>query len=113
MTRKNLPKETYKTQNMDPHFNKLKPEIHIDSGRLGFKFTVNKTLPNFNKGAKNIHLNWTNSFEEFNNVLEGQYITALKQVMHNHFPEPVDAAMVPSEQDCSLEENFRHAIEFF
>ena len=33
--------------------------------------------------------------------------------MHDLFPEPVDAAMVPSEQDCSLEENFHRAIELF
>ena len=33
--------------------------------------------------------------------------------MHDPFPEPVDAAMVPSEKDCSLEENFRRAIEHF
>ena len=39
--------------------------------------------------------------------------TAWKQVMHDHFPDPVDAAMVPSEQDRSLEENFRRAIELF
>ncbi len=33
--------------------------------------------------------------------------------MQDHFPEPVDAAMVPSEQDCLLEEKFRCAIELF
>jgi hypothetical protein len=33
--------------------------------------------------------------------------------MHDHFPKPVDAAMVPSKQDRSLEEIFRHAIELF
>ena len=38
---------------------------------------------------------------------------AWKQVMHDHFPEPVNAVMVPSEQDRSLEENFRRAIELF
>ena len=60
-----------------------------------------------------VHLDWANSFEEFGNFLEGQYKTAWKQVMHDHFPEPVDAAMVPSKQDRSLEENFCHAIELF
>jgi hypothetical protein len=34
-------------------------------------------------------------------------------VIHNHFPEPVDAAMVPSVQDRLLEETFHHAIELF
>ena len=33
--------------------------------------------------------------------------------MHDHFPEPVDAAMVPTEHDRLLEENFRCAIELF
>ena len=98
-------------QNMDPCFNKMKAEIHINSGQLGIEFTANKTIPDFNKGAKKIHLNLTNSFEEFENVLKGQYKTAWKQVMQDHFLEPVDAAMVPSKHDRSLEENFRHAIE--
>ena len=30
--KKNLPKEAYKMQNKDPRFNKLKAEVHIDSG---------------------------------------------------------------------------------
>ena len=33
--------------------------------------------------------------------------------MHDHFWEPVDAAMVSSEQDRLLEENFCHGIEIF
>ena len=99
-------------QNKDPCFDKLKAEIHIDRGRLGAECTVGKTIPDFNKGAEKIHLNWTNSFE-FENVLEGQYKMASKQVMHDHFPEPVDTAMVPSEHDRSLEENFCRAIELF
>ncbi len=33
--------------------------------------------------------------------------------MHDHFPEPVDAAMVPTKHDRSLEENFCRAIELF
>jgi hypothetical protein len=53
---KNLPKEVYKMQNKDLRFNKLKAEVHIDSGQLGVEFTVNKTIPDFNKGAKKIHL---------------------------------------------------------
>jgi hypothetical protein len=51
----------------------LKAEVHIDSGRLGVEFTVDKTIPDFNKGAEKVHLDWANSFEEFENVLEGQY----------------------------------------
>ena len=73
----------------------MKAEIHIDSGRLDAKFTIDKTIPDFNKGAKTIHLNWTNSLEEFKNVLEGQYKMVWKLVMHKHFLESVDPAMVP------------------
>ena len=65
-------------QNKDPRFDKLKAEVHIHSGRLGVKFTVNKTIPDFNMGAEKIHLDWTTSFEEFEDVLEGQYKTAWK-----------------------------------
>jgi hypothetical protein len=110
---KNLPKELYKMQNKDPCFNKLKAEIHIDSGQLGIKFTVDKTIPDFNKGAKKIHLDWTTSFEEFENVLEGKYKTAWKQVMHDHFPEPVDTAMVPTKHDCSPRRNFAVQLSCF
>ena len=38
---------------------------------------------------------------------------AWKQVMHDHFLEPVDAAMVPTKHDCLLEENFCRVIELF
>ncbi len=30
--KKKLPREVYKMQNKDPRFNKLKAEVHIDSG---------------------------------------------------------------------------------
>jgi hypothetical protein len=100
-------------QNKDLRFDNLKAEIYIDNGRLGVEFTVDKTIPDFNKGAEKIHLDWTTSFEEFKNVLERQYKTAWKQVMHDHFPEPVDAAMVSTEHDRLLEENFHRAIELF
>jgi hypothetical protein len=47
-------------------------------------------------------------------VLQGQQRTAWKQVLHEHFPEPVDATVpVSAMQDCSLEENFHRAIQFF
>ena len=46
-------------------------------------------------------------------MLLGQYKTAWKQILHEFYPEPVDAAMVSVEQDRSHEENFRHAIELF
>ena len=42
-----------------------------------------------------------------------KYKTAWKQVMHDHFPEPVNTAMVSTEHDCSLKEFFCRAIELF
>ena len=93
----------------------MKAEIHIGSRKLGVEFTIDKTIPDSNKGAEKIHLrlDWANSFKEFENGLEGQYKMAWKPVMHDHFPEPVDPAMIPLEQDCSHEKNFRHAVELF
>ena len=93
--------------------NKVKTKVHQDSGKLGIEFMVDKTIPDFNKGAKNIHLNWTHSFLEFKNMLQGWYKTAWKQILHKFYPELVDAAMVPTEQDCSHKEKFLHAIELF
>jgi Zn-finger protein len=94
-------------------FNKVKAEVHQDSGKLGVEFTVDKTIPDFNKGAGKINLDWIHSFEEFENVLQGQYKTAWKQIVHEFFPEPVDPSIVIAEQDRSREENFRRAITLF
>jgi hypothetical protein len=47
-------------------------------------------------------------------VLQGHHKTAWKQVLPEHFPEPVDVTVpVPATQDCSLEENFHQAIQLF
>ncbi len=47
-------------------------------------------------------------------MLQGHHKTAWKQVLHEHFPEPVDARVpVPATQDCSLEENLHQAIQLF
>jgi hypothetical protein len=43
--------ETYKLQSNDTH-NKVKAKVHQDSGQLGIEFTVDKTIPNFNKEAE-------------------------------------------------------------
>ncbi len=47
-------------------------------------------------------------------MLQGHHKTAWKQVLHEQFPEPVDATVpVPATQDRSLEENFHRAIQLF
>jgi hypothetical protein len=104
--------EAYKLQSNDS-FNKVKVEVHQDSGKLGVEFTINRTIPDFNSRAVKINLDWTHSFTEFENVLQGQYKTAWKQIVHEFFPELVDPLNVTTEQDRSSEENFCRAIVLF
>ncbi len=106
-----LPK-TYKLQSSDSQ-NKIKAEVHQDSGKLGVKITINKSIPEFEKGAKKVNLDYAHSFMEFENVLQGQYKTAWKQVVHEHFPEPTDPENVPVKQVCSSDANFCCAVELF
>ncbi len=47
-------------------------------------------------------------------MLQGHHKTTWKQVLHKHFPEPVDATVpVLAMQDHSLEENFHWLIQLF
>jgi hypothetical protein len=69
--------EVYKLQSNDPR-NKSRVEIHKDNGSYGIKFTIDKTIPKFNKGAEKCDLNWSDSFVEFENVFQGHHKTAWK-----------------------------------
>ncbi len=40
-------------------------------------------------------------------------MTAWKQVLHENFPKLDNPAIVPTEHDCSLAENFHPALELF
>jgi hypothetical protein len=51
--KKTLLPKTYRLQSNDP-CNKIKPKVHQDSGKFGIKFTVNKTIPKFEMGAKKL-----------------------------------------------------------
>jgi hypothetical protein len=105
--------EVYKLQSNNT-CNKNRVEIHKDNGKYGIEFTIDKTISEFNKGAEKCNLNRSDSFAEFENVLQGHHRTAWKQVLHERFPEPVDATVpVPAEQDCNQEENFHQAIQLF
>jgi hypothetical protein len=105
--------KVYKLQSNDT-CNKSQVEIHKDNGKYSIEFTIDKTIPEFNKGAEKCNLNWSDSFAEFENVLQGHHRTAWKQVLHEHFPEPVDVTVrVQAEQDCNQEENFHRAIQLF
>jgi hypothetical protein len=84
----------------------------MENGKYGIEFTIDKMIPEFNKGAEKCDLDWSDSFVEFQNVLQGHHKTAWKQVFHEHFPEPVDAmVLVPATHDRSSEENFHRAIQ--
>ena len=45
--------------------------MHKDSGLYGIEFTVDKTIPNFNKGADKAELDYATAYVEFENVLDG------------------------------------------
>jgi hypothetical protein len=105
--------ECYKLQSNSSH-NKSHVKIRKENSKYGIEFTINKTIPKFTKGAEKCDLTWSDSFVEFKNVLQGQHRTAWKQVLHEHFLEPVDAMVpVPVAQDCNLEENFHQALQLF
>ncbi len=69
--------------------NKNKVEIHKDSGLYGVEFTVDKTIPNFNKAAEKVDLDYARAFVKFEIVLEGTLNSAWKYVLKEHFPEPI------------------------
>jgi hypothetical protein len=96
--------EVYKLQSNDPR-DKSCIDIYKDNGKYGIEFTIDKMIPKFNKGDEKCDLNWSDSFVEFKNVLQGHRKTAWKQVLHEHFPEPVNVMVpVPAMQDRSSEE---------
>jgi hypothetical protein len=104
--------DVYKLQSNSPR-NKQKAKIHKDSGQFGIEFTLNKTINDFICRADKVNLDYTESMQEFKNVLLGWYLTDWKQVLHEHFPEPVNATMVLPEHDCSVAVNFDRAIDLF
>ncbi len=68
--KKTILPEVYKLTSPNPR-NNHKAEIHKDSGLFGIEFTVDKTIPDFNKGADKVELDYATAFVEFENVLEG------------------------------------------
>ena len=104
--------DVYKLQSNSPA-NKQKAKIHKDSGHLGIKFKIDKTISDFVRGAEKVDMTYVESFQEFENVLLGRYLTDWRQVLHEHFPEPVDAMEVLPEQYRSVPANFKRAIDLF
>jgi hypothetical protein len=112
LTKKTPLGDVYKLQSNSPR-NKQKAEIHKDSGQFGIKFTLDKMINDFIHGAEKVDLDYTESIQEFENILLGWYLTDWKQVLHEHFPESVDATMALPEHDRSLAVNFDRAIDLF
>jgi hypothetical protein len=106
--------EVYKLTSPDS-CNKNKVKIHKDSGLYGVEFTVDKTIPNFNKAAKKVNLDYACAFIKFKNVLEGMLDLAWKYVFKERFPEPVgnSAGNLSPESNQNSMENFQRAIELF
>jgi hypothetical protein len=102
-----LPK-TYKLQSSYSR-NKIKAKVQQDSGNLGVVLLLTERSLSLKKGPRD----YAHSFVEFKNVLQGQYKTAWKQVIHEHFPEPTNPENVPVEHDRLSKANFRHAVELF
>jgi hypothetical protein len=97
--------DVYKLQSNSPG-NKQKAKIHKDSGQLGIEFMINKTINDFIRGTEKVDMGYIDSFMEFENVLLGRYLTDWRQVLHKHFPEPVDSTEVLPEHDRSTAANF-------
>ncbi len=59
-----------------------------------------------------MNLDYVTSFAEFGNVLLSHYQTNWKQVLHEHFPEPIDPEVAKRVQDRALAESFSRMIIF-
>jgi hypothetical protein len=108
-----LPK-VYKLTSPNP-CNKDKVKIHKDSGLRGIEFTVDKTIPDFNKAAEKVDLDYAHAFVKFENVLKGVLNSAWKYVLIEHFPEPIDdstGALSP-ESNQNSKEIFQSAVDLF
>jgi hypothetical protein len=64
--------ECYKLQSNNS-CNKSYIKIHKDNGKYGIEFTINKMIPKFIKGAEKCDLTWSDSFVDFDNVLQDQH----------------------------------------
>jgi len=67
--------EVYKLTSPNPR-NKNKVEIHKDTGLYGIECTVDKTIPNFYKGADKIKLDYASAFIKFENILDREEVVA-------------------------------------
>ena len=85
-----------------------KAEVHMDSGSLGMEFFYEKTLPDFVQAATKLDWDWYETFSQFENVLEGSYKTAWREVVRDHFSD--ESAIVETQND---EAGFHRAVRLF
>jgi hypothetical protein len=85
-----------------------KAEVHRDSGALGIEFFYEKTLPDFVQAATKLNWDWYETFSQFENVLEGSYKTAWREVVRGHFSD--ESAIVETQND---EAGFYRAVRIF
>jgi hypothetical protein len=111
MTTAHCPKST-SCRATFPRTKVVSKSIRITANSI--EITVDKMIPEFNKGAEKYDHTWVDSFSEFENALQGQHRIAWKQVLHEHFPEPINATIpVPIAHDCNSGENFHQALQHF
>jgi hypothetical protein len=67
-----------------------KAEVHIDSGTLGMEFFLERTLQKFNQAVTRLNWSWSESFSEFENVLDDGYCTTWLEVLTDHFSKPLE-----------------------
>jgi hypothetical protein len=90
-----------------------KAKIYKDSGTLGIEFTLDRTITDFITNSARFDLDYVQSFDEFGNVLQGRLLSDWKQILSDHFLEPVDLETVLPTHDCSSADNFSRAIKLF
>ncbi len=86
--------------------NKYKAEIPKDSGSLGIEFTLDQMITDFIRGSKRVNMDYVQSFAKFGNVLQGCLLSNWKQILAEHFLEPVDQEVALPEHDCAMAANF-------
>jgi len=63
--------------------NHMKAEVPIYGGKYGMEYFLSKTRPSFLQAATRLNWSWTQTFDEFENVLDGAPRTAWHEVLHS------------------------------
>jgi hypothetical protein len=92
-----------------------KAEVHIDNGKLGMEFFLDRTLLEFNQAGTRLDSSWSESFLEFKNILDDGYCTTWLKVLTDHFlkPQTNETKATRELKCCDKKENFYRAISIF